>query len=140
MFNNAWMRFFWLNNIKTRHLKNRLLEKCIVSYQFINLKLFHPEWINFKQNNMRFLNTGEFFFQYQDFKIWDHAFFSISPMPALNYFWSNTIYKVKNLTILPATINNIILVWNQRRGRSRSGFNGGSHQFCLHRKGLDQYE
>ncbi len=41
-----------------RHLENRLLEKCLVSYQFINLRLFHPEWRNFDQTDKRFLDTG----------------------------------------------------------------------------------
>jgi hypothetical protein len=27
-------------NVKTRHFKNRLLEKCLISYWFINLELF----------------------------------------------------------------------------------------------------
>ncbi len=42
-----------------RHLENRLLEKCHISYQFLNLELFHPEWRNFDQNITRFLSTRE---------------------------------------------------------------------------------
>ncbi len=41
-----------------RHLDNRLLEKCLVLYQFINLKLFHPERRNFDGTDVRFLDTG----------------------------------------------------------------------------------
>jgi hypothetical protein len=69
--NNAAMRFFVvkqsLNKIfcftdnQMRHLENRSLEKCIVSYWFINLKLFYPELRNFDQNDMRFLDNREFF-------------------------------------------------------------------------------
>ena len=40
-----------------RHLKNRSLEKCLVSYWFVNLKLFNPEWINFDWVDTRFLET-----------------------------------------------------------------------------------
>ncbi len=88
MLNDAVMRFFGVkqclneifcfNNIKTRHLKNRLLEKCLVSYWFVNLKLFHPERRNFDQNDMRFLDTTDFIFPVLRFEI---VPFSISPMP-----------------------------------------------------------
>jgi hypothetical protein len=50
------MRFFGFNDIKMRHCKNRSLEKRI-SYQFINLELFHPEWRKFDQTDTRFLDT-----------------------------------------------------------------------------------
>jgi len=46
------------NHFKMRHLKNRSLKKCLVSYQFINLKLFYPQWRNFDRTDMRFLDTG----------------------------------------------------------------------------------
>ncbi len=49
---------FNLNNIKTRHLENRLLEKCLVLYQFVKLKLFHHERRNFDRTDMRFLDTA----------------------------------------------------------------------------------
>jgi hypothetical protein len=62
-----------------RHLKNRSLEKCLLSYQFINLKLFHPERRNFDQNDLRFLDTGEKIL----FSRFEIIVFSISPMPAL---------------------------------------------------------
>ncbi len=39
-----------------RHLKNRTLEKYLVSYQFVNLELVHPEWRNSEQTDIRFLN------------------------------------------------------------------------------------
>ncbi len=60
-----------------RNLENRLLEKCLISYQIINLKLFHPEQGNFDQNYMRFLDTGEIFL-FSIFEIWDHSFFNIA--------------------------------------------------------------
>jgi hypothetical protein len=54
-----WLNnFFCFNAIKMRHLKNRSLEKCIILYQFVNLKLFHPEQRNFDRTSMRFLDTG----------------------------------------------------------------------------------
>ncbi len=59
--NAAKKIFFCFNDIKMRHLGKRSLEKCLVSYWFVNLKLFHLEQINFGQNNMRFLDTGEKF-------------------------------------------------------------------------------
>jgi hypothetical protein len=31
-------------NSKMRHRENRSSEKCLISYWFINLELFHPEW------------------------------------------------------------------------------------------------
>jgi hypothetical protein len=34
-----------------RHLDNRSLGKCLVSYWFVNLELFHPEQRNFDQND-----------------------------------------------------------------------------------------
>jgi hypothetical protein len=37
-----------------RHLKNRSLENCLVFYQFVNLKLFHPEQRNFDQTDRYF--------------------------------------------------------------------------------------
>ncbi len=42
-----------------RHLENRSLEKCLILYQLVNLKLFHPEQRNVDQNYMRFLDTRE---------------------------------------------------------------------------------
>ncbi len=45
-----------------RHLENRSLEKCLGSYRFVNLELFHPEQRNFDQNDMRFLNYSRSFF------------------------------------------------------------------------------
>jgi hypothetical protein len=64
LFNNTVMRFFgvkqclneifYFNNIKMRHLKNRLLKKCLVSYQFVNVKVFHPEWRNFDPTEIKF--------------------------------------------------------------------------------------
>ncbi len=51
--------FFAFYDIIMRRLNNKSLEKCLVSYWFINLELFHPEQRNFDQNVMRFLNTGE---------------------------------------------------------------------------------
>jgi hypothetical protein len=45
------MIIFCFNDIKTRHLENRLLEKCLVSYWFDDLKLFHPDWTNFDQTD-----------------------------------------------------------------------------------------
>jgi len=56
--NDAYKRFFCLNDIKMRHLKNRSLEKCLISYQLVNLDLFHPECRIFDRTNMKFLNTG----------------------------------------------------------------------------------
>ncbi len=68
-----------------RHLKNRLLEKCLVLYLFINLKLFHPEQRNFDQNDTRFLDTGEKnIFQILRFRNSRLCLFSISPMPGSN--------------------------------------------------------
>jgi hypothetical protein len=52
------MRCFCFNDIKMRHLKNRSLVKCLILYQFVNLKLFHPEQ--------------------RDFEIRDHLLFLIS--------------------------------------------------------------
>ncbi len=49
--------FFCFNDIKTRHLKNRSLKKCLVLYRFVNLKLFHPEQRNFDRTDMRILYT-----------------------------------------------------------------------------------
>ncbi len=51
------MIFLCFNDTKMRHLKNRSLEKCLVSYRFINFKLFHPEQRNFDRTDMRFLDT-----------------------------------------------------------------------------------
>jgi hypothetical protein len=42
-----------------RHHKNISIKKCLISYWFVNLKLFHPEWRNFDQNDKRFLNSVE---------------------------------------------------------------------------------
>ncbi len=67
---DAQMRFFCFNDIKMRHLGNRLLEKCLISYRFINLELFHPELRNFDQNNMRLIDTGENFI-FQILRFWD---------------------------------------------------------------------
>ncbi len=50
--------FFYFNNIKMRHLKNRSMGKCLVSYQFISLELFHPEQTNFDRTYMSFLKTS----------------------------------------------------------------------------------
>ncbi len=60
------MSFFCLNDVEMI-LENRSLEKCLVSYRFVNLKLFHPQQRNFDQDdtgflNTGFINTGEFFF------------------------------------------------------------------------------
>ncbi len=44
-----------------RHLGNRSLEKCLVSYRFVNIKLLHPEWRNFDRNDTRCLDTKEKF-------------------------------------------------------------------------------
>ncbi len=41
-----------------RHLENRSLEKCLILYQLVNLKLFHPEWRNFDITDTRFFDTG----------------------------------------------------------------------------------
>jgi hypothetical protein len=40
-----------------RHLENRSLGKCLVSYQFVNLELFHPEQRNFEQTDTRFFDS-----------------------------------------------------------------------------------
>ncbi len=71
------MRFFCLNDIKMRHLENRLLEKC----QFLNLKLFHPGRRNFDQTDTRFLNTSiSWMILYDwDFEIQDHLLFRSRP-------------------------------------------------------------
>ncbi len=66
----------------SKNLENGSLEKCFVSYQFITLKLFHPEQRNFDQNNMRFLDTREKILLLI-FEIQDCSFFSISLVPAL---------------------------------------------------------
>ncbi len=63
-----------------RYLKNRSLLKCLVLFQLFYLKLFYPEWRNFGQNKMRFLDTGEKFI----FPISRLCLFSISPMPGSN--------------------------------------------------------
>jgi hypothetical protein len=52
------MSFFSLNDIKMRHLENRLLGKCFVLYLFVNLKVFHPKWRNFDLSEMRILDTS----------------------------------------------------------------------------------
>ncbi len=39
--------------------ENISIKKCLISYWFVNLKLFHPEWRNFDQNDKRFLNSVE---------------------------------------------------------------------------------
>jgi hypothetical protein len=70
-----------------RHLKNRLLEKCLISYQFVNLKLFYPECRNFDQNDMRFLDAKEkFIFPISRFRDLRFCLFSISPLPDPDYF------------------------------------------------------
>jgi hypothetical protein len=69
-----------------RHLENRLLEKCLVSYWFVNIELFHPEWRNFDQNDTRFLNTAEkFIFLILRFRDSSLCLFSISSMPVSNH-------------------------------------------------------
>ncbi len=69
-----------------RHLEIRSLEKCLVSYQFVNLKLFHPEWRNFDCTDMRFLDTGIsqtiLILRFGDLR---SPTFSFSPMPAAKY-------------------------------------------------------
>jgi len=49
---------FCLTNIKMRHIENRSLEKCLLSYRFVNLILFHPEWRNFDWTDTRFPDTS----------------------------------------------------------------------------------
>ncbi len=80
------MRFFSFNNIKMRHLRNRSLEKCLLSYWFVNIKLFHPEWRNFDRIDTRFLDTREKFI-FLILKFWDSSLclFSITPMPVSNH-------------------------------------------------------
>ncbi len=103
-----WVFFFCLSDVKTRHLKNRLLEKCLVSYWFINLELFHPEWRNFEQNDMRFLNTGEDFFI---LRFWDNAFFSISPMPgSMSKFKCCTLSCLYESKLILPKVTTLIIV------------------------------
>ncbi len=53
--NDELTRLFCFNNIQKDISKNRSLEKCLILYQFINIKLFYPEGRNFDQTDMRFL-------------------------------------------------------------------------------------
>ncbi len=97
--NDACMRFFCFNNAKMKHLKNILLEKDLVSYRFIDFKLFHPEQRNFYQNDTRFLDTGEFLVLYQDFDISNRAFFNLihaCPLPQTMLKDNNWYFRVFN--------------------------------------------
>jgi hypothetical protein len=68
-----------------RHLKNRSLENCLISYRLIYLKLFHPEGRNFDWTDMRFLDTGISQTKFLILRFRDSRLpsFSISPMPDL---------------------------------------------------------
>jgi hypothetical protein len=83
LFGVKWclMKIFCFNDIKMRHLEIRLLEKCLISYQFVNLKLFHPEQRNFDQTDTRFLDTGisQMIFDTNIFCIWDYLLFQSCP-------------------------------------------------------------
>jgi len=60
-----------------RHFKNRSLKKCLVLYQFVNLKLFHPEWRNFDWTTMKFLKRF-LILRFRDSRL---PTFSMLPMP-----------------------------------------------------------
>ncbi len=74
-----------------RHLKNRLLGKCLKSYWFVNLKLFHPEQGNFDQTAMRFLSGENIIFS--DIQILRLCLFQSLPYLARTIFTSRMTDK-----------------------------------------------
>ncbi len=105
---------FCFNNIKMRHLENRTLGKCLVSYWFVNLKLFHPEQRDFDQSNMRFLETRKMYFS--DIEILRLCLFQSHPCLKRSNVVSNTLNlestpreETRNLTLVVRGENPILI-------------------------------
>jgi hypothetical protein len=80
---------FLLQRYQNKTSQNQIIGKMFHIESVCYSQTFHPEWRNFDQNDMRFLNTGEkFIFSILRFRDLRLCLFSISPMPATDSFTS----------------------------------------------------
>jgi len=92
------MRFFCFNDIKMRH-HEQIVEKCLVLYQFINLKLFHPEWRNSDRTDLIFLDTGisKMIFDTEISRFEITYFFNLAHACSKPIFYYTCLYFMENL-------------------------------------------